>query len=91
MHGAHSLAHWSSTQSTVAGSSGEAELNAINKGVSETIGLVDLIKDLNDWMTSREYVSVDEMIGSMSQKAVPNPAAFERALYLKELQSYKLG
>ncbi len=53
--------------------------------------LKTLIKDLNDWMTSREYVSVDEMIGSMSQKAVPNPAAFERALYLKELQSYKLG
>ena len=45
-------------------------------------------KDLDEWMTKREYKSIDELRGSMSQKSVPNPAAFERALYLKELHSY---
>ena len=51
--------------------------------------LKTILKDLNAWMEEREYNSLDEMIGSLSQKAVPNPAAFERALYLKELQSYR--
>ena len=45
MLGWHCLHHWSSTQATVAASSGEAELNPLSKAVSETIGLTDMIKD----------------------------------------------
>jgi len=35
------------------------------------------------WMEAHEYESVAQMRGSLSQKAVPFPAAFERAQYVK--------
>ena len=40
------MAHWSKVQSNVALSSGEAELNAAVKGLSETIGLLNLITEI---------------------------------------------
>ena len=40
-------------------------------------------------MQEHEYVSVSQMKGSMSQKSVADPAAFERANYMKALNSYK--
>ncbi len=47
-----------------------------------------MLKEMEDWMTAYEYKSVEKMRGSMSQKNVANPAAFERANYMKALQSY---
>jgi hypothetical protein len=44
MRGSHLLAHWSSTQATVALSSAEAELNALIKAASETLGIVNMLK-----------------------------------------------
>ncbi len=44
--------------------------------------------DLQRWMVEHEYTSIREMQGSMSQRSVTNPAAFERANYLKVLSSY---
>ena len=46
MNGSHLISHWSSTQATVALSSGEAELNAVIKAGSEGLGIVHLFKDL---------------------------------------------
>jgi dihydroorotate dehydrogenase (fumarate) len=40
-------------------------------------------------MVENEYVSIQQMQGSMSQKAVAEPAAFERANYMKVLNSFK--
>ncbi|NJO56144.1 MAG: dihydroorotate dehydrogenase-like protein [Rhodospirillales bacterium] len=51
--------------------------------------LTTLVKGLSDWMEKREYESVTQMKGSMSQKKVADPSAFERANYIKVLQSYK--
>ena len=51
-YGKHVLAHWSSTQATIALSSGEAELNALVKGASEALGIVNLFSDLDVVMTS---------------------------------------
>jgi len=48
----------------------------------------EMIAGFSDWMTAHEYKSVDEMRGSMSQKNVENPAAFERANYMKALTLY---
>ena len=45
MLGCHAIQHWTSTQHNVANSSGEAELNALNKAVSEVIGVTDLMSD----------------------------------------------
>jgi dihydroorotate dehydrogenase (fumarate) len=42
---------------------------------------------LCQWMEEHEYVSVASMRGSMSQRAVADPAAFERAQYMKALNS----
>jgi dihydroorotate dehydrogenase (fumarate) len=51
--------------------------------------IVQVLLDLNQWMLEHEYISVQQMKGSMSQKSVADPAAFERANYVKALQSYK--
>ena len=45
VYGSHLLAHWSSTQATIALSVGEAELNAIVKGGVETLGVVGMFDD----------------------------------------------
>jgi dihydroorotate dehydrogenase (fumarate) len=52
--------------------------------------LSDILVDMQRWMETHEYTSVKQMQGSMSQKNVANPAAFERANYMKVLQSYQV-
>jgi dihydroorotate dehydrogenase (fumarate) len=39
-------------------------------------------------MEEHEYNSIQEMCGSMSQRNVPNPGAYERANYMRVLSSY---
>ena len=46
MRGKHCLRHWSSTQTTVALSSGEAELSGICKGAANAIGMKSVAKNL---------------------------------------------
>lgn len=48
----------------------------------------ELLAELPAWMEAHEYTSVQQMIGSMSQKNVTEPAAFERGNYMKSLQSF---
>ncbi len=48
-----------------------------------------LLNDLEEWMKEREYTSIKQMQGSMSQKSVKEPAAFERANYMKVLGSWR--
>lgn len=48
-----------------------------------------LVQHLREWMERKEYESVTQMQGSMSQKNVGDPTAFERANYIKILGSYK--
>ena len=48
-----------------------------------------LLASLEQWLLQHEYISVVQLKGSMSQKAVADPAAFERANYMKVLQAYK--
>jgi dihydroorotate dehydrogenase (fumarate) len=49
----------------------------------------EVLTELTTWMQEHEYESVTQMKGSMSQKSVADPAAFERANYMKALNSYK--
>jgi len=49
-----------------------------------------MLTGMQEWMEEKEYDSVTQMKGSMSQRSVPDPAAFERANYLKTLHSWKL-
>lgn len=50
--------------------------------------VASILGGMEEWMTSHEYVSVRQMQGSMSQRSCSNPEAFERANYMKVLQSY---
>jgi len=45
---------------------------------------------LTTWMIDHEYESIRQMRGSMSQRSVAEPAAFERANYLRVLRSFAL-
>ena len=46
MRGSHCLRHWSSTQTTIALSSGEAELGGLCKGAANAIGMRSVARDL---------------------------------------------
>jgi dihydroorotate dehydrogenase (fumarate) len=48
-----------------------------------------ILSDVEQWMVDHEYTSIQQMKGSLSQKSVKEPAAFERANYMKILNSYK--
>ena len=48
-----------------------------------------LLGELEHWMKEHEYTSIQQMQGSMSQHAVKEPAAFERANYMKVLNSFR--
>lgn len=49
----------------------------------------EMLKSMEIWMEENEYLSIEQMQGSMSQKSVADPAAFERANYMKVLGSFK--
>jgi dihydroorotate dehydrogenase (fumarate) len=48
-----------------------------------------ILSELQEWMKEREYGSIQQMQGSMSQKFVKEPAVFERANYMKVLGSFR--
>lgn len=48
-----------------------------------------ILAKMEKWMEENEYESIQQMQGSMSQQAVADPSAFERANYMKVLNSYK--
>ena len=54
----------------------------------ETV-IPSMLEDLQTWMKEREYESSEQSQGSMSQKNVKEPAAFERANYMKVLSSWR--
>ncbi len=49
--------------------------------------VADLLGGVTAWMEEHEYESVAQMKGSLSQQAIAEPTAFERANYMKTLLS----
>ncbi|HET9024486.1 MAG TPA: dihydroorotate dehydrogenase-like protein [Burkholderiaceae bacterium] len=47
-----------------------------------------LVRGVEAWLSERGYDSVEQMKGSLSQQACPDPDAFERSNYMKALTSY---
>ena len=45
-------------------------------------------KEFSAWLAENDYSSASDLVGTMSQKSCPDPTAFERANYIKVLQSY---
>jgi len=57
--------------------------------LEQGIGYLKVLNtNLKEWLEKHEYESIEQMQGSMSQKNVAHPAAFERANYMKVLGSY---
>jgi len=52
--------------------------------------LSGVVGGIRDWMAEHEYHSVRTMRGCMSFRSVSNPAAYERANYLKVLRAHAL-
>lgn len=52
------------------------------------VRVADILAELQQWMEDHEYASIQQMQGSMSQKAVNDPATYERANYMKVLTSF---
>ena len=50
--------------------------------------LTTILTEMAAWMEEKEYESVEQLKGSFSQQHSPDPQAWERANYLKVLQSY---
>jgi dihydroorotate dehydrogenase (fumarate) len=57
----------------------------LQKGIGR---ISELLTEMKKWMVDHEYDSIHQMKGSMSQKSVSEPAAFERANYMKVLSSF---
>ena len=51
--------------------------------------LSEIEEEMTVWMEKRGYDSIEQIKGIMSHKSVANPAAFERANYMKALNEYK--
>jgi dihydroorotate dehydrogenase (fumarate) len=52
--------------------------------------LETVLRDLIEWTREHEYQSIRQMQGSMSLWSATDPAAFQRANYMKVLRSYAL-
>ncbi len=50
--------------------------------------LTEVQDGLEAWLSEKEYATVAQARGSVSQAAVPDPSAFERSNYMKTLTSY---
>lgn len=51
--------------------------------------LAEVLKELDQWLEQREYESVRQLKGSISQQNSIDPAAYARANYVNVLESYK--
>lgn len=59
--------------------------------LKSSIAKIDwLLKSVTWWMEEHEYESIEQMKGSLSQRSVAEPGAFERANYMKALTNYKV-
>jgi len=74
-------------QAVMAGADVAEVCSAVLAGGPEKVR--DLIDGLGRWMAEHEYESVAAMRGTLSQASCPDPAAFERANYMKTLGSYR--
>jgi dihydroorotate dehydrogenase (fumarate) len=51
--------------------------------------VTEILADLEKWMTTHDYTSIQQMQGSMSEQSTHNPHALRRSNYMKVLNSYK--
>lgn len=50
----------------------------------------EILEGLRGWLQEREYTSLGQLIGSVSQKHTDKPVAFERANYMRVLDNFRV-
>jgi dihydroorotate dehydrogenase (fumarate) len=58
----------------------------LSKGLSV---IREMEAEMSNWLTDHDYQSVRQLQGTMSQKYCADPAAFERAQYMRAIMSHK--
>jgi dihydroorotate dehydrogenase (fumarate) len=74
-------------KAVMAGASGVQVVSALLKHGPEHIKT--LVDGVRTWLEQHEYESLSQARGSLSLERSPNPAAFERAQYMRLLQTFK--
>ncbi len=70
MHGQHCIKSWSSTQATVALSSAEAELYALVKGASQTLGIIAMGADFGMTLDGRVHTDASAALGIVNRQGL---------------------
>jgi len=72
----------------IASGAGVAQMCAtlLKNGIGQ---LTTILNEMNTWLEAKEYASLDELRGSFSQQKVAEPAAYERANYVKAISDFK--
>ena len=70
MFGRHAVKHWSSTQASIALSSGEAEFAGVIRGAGQGLGYQALLRDLGVTLPLRVWTDSSAAIGICSQKGL---------------------
>lgn len=81
VHGADDVLKAVAAGANVAMMTSEILLNGIGR-------FSEILAEMRLWLEEREYISVRELHGSLSQVNVAAPAAFERANYIQIVKSY---
>ena len=74
-------------KAVMAGASVVQLTSALLQGGTEHMST--LRRELEEWLVSHEYESLRQMRGSMSLLHCPDPEAYERANYIRTLQTWK--
>ena len=70
MIGGCNVKHWSKTQTTIALSSGEAELNGIGQGIAQGLGIQSICRDLGFHYGLRVHTDATTAIGIARQRGM---------------------
>jgi dihydroorotate dehydrogenase (fumarate) len=81
VHNAHDVLKYLIVGATVTMLASELLLHGVDR-------LRGIRQDLDTWLDEHEYASVSQLRGSMSQRRVPDPAAFERAHYIRSVGAF---
>ncbi len=70
MMGWHTIKTWSTTQATVALSSGESELYALTKGASQALGFMALVQDFGSTIGARVHTDASATLGIVARQGL---------------------
>ena len=68
LYGGHLVGHWSKLQNSPAPSSGEAELNAGTKGISEVLGIRHFLEQVGVTVRMRHFIDASAAKGTLLRK-----------------------